>query len=212
MNRKIGKHLVAAALVIVAIVATGQSAHAAATISTRTDRASYVPSDGGTLIVTIVNTSGGSTLELRNLTIYFPWAQLVDGKWPSSGANVTVNLSPFVQVGSANSGNNVYTYSTPFTIPGWYGGSIFGISNPMCPDPAGPRYSTSYNSCVFVGVTGNPPMYVTHEFGIVMALATYTPSSIVSLWLPITTLAVLVIATVFLALAWTSLRRMSKKQ
>lgn len=210
MNKKIGQRAIAATLVIVALVALGQSAHAAPTISTRTDRASYVPGDSGTLIVSIVNLSGSSTVELRNITIYFPWAQLVDGKWPSSGANVSVNLSPWVTLGSANSNNNIYLYSASFTIPSWYGGSIFGISNPNCPDSAGPRYSTSYVACAFVGVTSGLN-YVRQEFGIVMALASYTPASIVSLWLPIATLVVLVIATAFLALAWTSLRRMGKK-
>ncbi len=210
MNKKIGKRAVAAALVIVAIVALGQPVHAAPTISTRTDRASYVPGDSGTLTVSIVNLSGSSTVELRNITVYFPWAQLVDGKWPSSGANVSINLSPWVTLGSVNSNNNVYLYSTSFTIPSWYGGSILGISSSNCPDPAGPRFSTSYVACVFVGET-NGLNYVPREFGIVMALASYTPTSIISLWLPIATLVVLVIATAFLALAWMSLRRMGKK-
>jgi hypothetical protein len=44
-----------------------------------------------------------------------------------------------------------------------------------------------------------------------MALATYTPTSLVAEWLPIATLVVLVVATVFLGMAWMSLRRASKK-
>jgi hypothetical protein len=62
-----------------------------------------------------------------------------------------------------------------------------------------------------VGYTANPPQYTGMDTGIAMALPTYTPTSIVSQWLPIATLVVLVIATLFLAMAWTSLRRLGKK-
>lgn len=207
MNRKIGKRLVAATLVLVTLVALGQPAHAQQ-ITPRADRASYVPGDTGTLFVSIVNTAGSGTIELRNITIYFPWAQLVDGKWPTSGANVTVNLSPWVTLGSQGSNNNIYLYSTSFTIPSWYsGGSTLG-----CPGRDGPRYGT-YSNCILVGETGNPPRYNVLDGGITiqMALPTYTPVSFATLWLPIATLVVLVVATAFLALAWTSLRRMTKK-
>ncbi len=189
-------------------MALGQPVHAQP-VTTRTDRASYVPGDSGTLFVSVVNNSPTSTLEIRNLTIYFPWAQLVDGKWPS-GANVTVNLSPWPILGSQASGNNVYSYSTSFTIPSWFAGSIFSGRSSICPDSDGPRYGL-YNSCIILGITGSPPRYDTQPFGIAMALATYTPTSLISQWLPIATLVVLIVATGFLALAWTSLRRAAKK-
>ncbi len=211
MNRKIGKRLVAAALVLVAIVAIGQPAHAQ-TLSAQYDRASYVPGDSGTMTISVVNTSPTSTLELRNVTIYFPWAQLVNGKWPTSGANVTNNLSPWPGLGSLNSGSNVFTWSTPFTIPSWYGGSILGGGASNCPDSGGPRYSSSYHGCIIVGITHSPtPNYDVSDLSINMALASYTPTSIISQWLPIATLVVLIIATAFLALAWISIRRMAKK-
>jgi hypothetical protein len=44
-----------------------------------------------------------------------------------------------------------------------------------------------------------------------MAIPTYTPTSIVSQWLPIATLVVLVVATGLLALVWISTRRAAKK-
>lgn len=211
MKIQIGKGIVAALLVIVAIAAAGQSAHAQPTISTQADRASYVPGDSGTLTVTLVNPSGTNGLEIRNITVYFPWAQYVNGAWPS-GANASQNLSPWAQVGSVQSGNNIKTFTFPFTIPTWYSGNPFGGSGAgQCIDNMGPRYSTSYNSCVIVGYTDNPSQYQSRGFSISMALPTYAPVSLTSQWLPIATLVVLVVATVFLAMAYNSLRRLNKK-
>ncbi len=68
MNRVIGfVALVAIALLLVAPV------HAQPPTFTATDRAAYVPGDTGTLTFTISNT-GNQGLEIRNVTIYFPWA------------------------------------------------------------------------------------------------------------------------------------------
>jgi hypothetical protein len=211
MKIRIGKTIIAALLVVVAIAAVGQSAHAQPTISTQADRASYVPGDSGTLTVTLVNPSGANTLEIRNITVYFPWAQYVNGAWPS-GANVSQNLNSWPILGSAQSGNNIKTFTFSFTIPTWYSGNPFGGSGGgQCIDTLGPRYSTSYNSCVIVGYTDNPSQYQSRSFGISMAIPTYAPVSLTSQWLPIATLVVLVVATIFLAMAYTSLRRMSKK-
>lgn len=210
MKIRIGKQIIAALLVVVAIAAVGQSAHAQPTISTQADRASYVPGDSGTLTVTLVNPSAQNTLEVRNITVYFPWAQYVNGAWPS-GANASQNLSPWPILGSANSGNNIKTFTFTFTIPSWFSGSLGGFGSSQCPDNMGPRYSTSYNSCVFVGFTDSPSQYQSQRFGINMAIPTYAPVSLTSEWLPIATLVVLVVATIFLAMAYTSLRRMSKK-
>jgi len=209
MNIRIGRRIIAALLVVVAIAAVGQSAHAQPNMSTQSDRASYVPGDSGTLTVTLVNPDNSNTIEIRNLTIYFPWAQYVNGAWPS-GANVSQNLSPWPILGSVQSGNNIKTFTFSFTIPSWFAGSIFG-SGSVCPNHPATRYSTSYRGCVIVGYTANPPEYSGQDASIAMALPTYTPTSIVSEWLPIATLVVLVVATLFLAMAWTSLRRMSKK-
>src|SRR5713226_6775238 len=74
MNIRIGRRIIAALLVVVAIAALGQSAHAQPNISTQSDRASYVPGDSGTLTVTLINPDTSNTVEVRNLTVYFPWA------------------------------------------------------------------------------------------------------------------------------------------
>ncbi len=211
MNMKNGKRAVAIAIAVIAIMSLGPTAHAQQ-LTGRYDRASYVPGDSGTLTVSIVNNQAQGTVEIRNLTVYFPWAQLVDGKWPS-GANATVNLSSssWKTLGSLNSGNNVYTSSFSFAIPTWYGGNPFSnIFGGFCPNNPDTRYGL-YSGCILVGITANPPRYETQSFGINMAAATYTPTSLVAEWLPIATLVVLVVATAFLAMAWMSLRRAAKK-
>jgi hypothetical protein len=212
MKIRIGKRIIAALLIVVAIAALGQSAHAQPNISTQPDRASYVPGDSGTLTVTLINPDTANTVEIRNITVYFPWAQYVNGAWPTgaNAPNASQNLSPWPILGSAQSSNNIKTFTFSFTIPSWFAGSIFG-SGSNCPGNPRTRYSTSYRGCVIVGYTANPPQYQGQDFSIAMALPTYTPTSIVSQWLPIATLVVLVVATLFLAMAWTSLRRMGKK-
>src|SRR5213593_4399009 len=96
-------------------------------------------------------------IEIRNLTIYWPWAQYVNGQWPS-GANTTQNLSPWPLLGSSQSGSNIKTYSYSFSVPSWFAGSLFGTGS-LCPGGNGPRYSTSYHGCVIVGFTASPPRY-----------------------------------------------------
>jgi hypothetical protein len=210
MKTRLARLAAAAIIVIVAVAASGQTAHAQPTISALPDRASYVPGDSGTLTVTLMNTENTGTVEVRNITVYWPWAQYVNGQWPS-GANATQNLSPWPTLGSVNSGNNIKTYTFSFTIPGWFSGSILGTGS-SCPPSNGPRYSTNYHGCIIVGYTASPPSYTSSSFSLSMALSTYTPTSLVTEWLPIATLAVLVVATAFLALLWTSMRRTSKKQ
>src|SRR6266540_7173661 len=105
-------------------------------------------------------------------------------------------------LGSSQSGSNIKTYSYSFSVPSWFAGSLLGTGS-SCPVGNGPRYSTSYHGCVIVGYTASPPRYSSLGFSIAMAIPTYTPTSIVSQWLPIATLVVLVVATAFLALVWT---------
>jgi hypothetical protein len=206
MNGKTGKSIVAIALAILVLATLGQTAHAQS-LTARYDRASYVPGDSGTLTVTVVNTSPTDTVEIRNLTVYFPWAELVDGKWPS-GANVSINLSPWKTLGSSSSGSNTYTNSFSFTIPSWFP-AIYGAAG-NCPGNPQTRYGL-YTSCILVGVTATPPGYESLRFGITMASAFYTPSSLTAEWLPIATLVALGLTTAFMALTWINLRRASKK-
>ncbi len=206
MKMKNAKRALATTLALVVILALGQTAHAQS-ITGQSDRASYVPGDSGTLTVTIVNNDATNTLEIRNITVYFPWATFRDGKW--DGANVSINLSPWKVLGSSGSNNNLYTTSLGFSIPSWFAGSFFSTPS-FCPGNTTTRYG-QYYGCILVGTTSNSPRYEGNDFNLPMALPTYTPTSIVAQWLPIATLVVLVVATAFLGLAWMSLRRAAKK-
>ena len=209
MKTRSAKMVIAVAMTMLVIGALGPTAHAQPTTQAQTDRASYVPGDSGTLTITLVNNDPTDTVEIRNLTIYWPWAQYVNGQWPS-GANVSQNLSPWPVLGSSTSGSNIKTFTFSFSIPTWFSGSLFG-SGSNCPGRNGPRYSTTYHGCILIGYTATPPVYSNQGFSIAMALPTYTPTSIVSQWLPIATLVVLVVATLFLAMVWISTRRLNKK-
>lgn len=204
MTVKIATSVIVALLALTFAIAQPVQAQS---ISARADRPSYVPGESGNLIVNIVNENPTETLEIRNITVYFPWAQLVDGKWPT-GANVTINYSSWKVLGSSASGNNVLTEQISFSTPSWYGGG--GASN--CPGSNGPRYGL-YADCIIVGTTENPPRYtVDRDTNIFMAQATYTPPSLVSMAVPIATLVVLVIATAFLAMTWSGIRRLEVKK
>ncbi len=204
--KKIVKNSAAVAALLVVTLVLAQPVHAQ-TLSVRADRASYVPGDSGTLFISIVNESPTQTVEIRNITVYFPWAGFVDGKW--QGGNVSVNLSPFKSLTTSSGGDSIYNNpGIPFTIPGWFGGQRILFAS--CSDTT-LRYGL-YVGCILVGTNGNGLRYDATSFSILMAAATYNPPSLVSQALPIATLVVLVIATAFLFLAWTSLRRMETKK
>src|SRR5437879_12211705 len=152
MNLK-NKLVVTVAILAVMAVAFAPSAHAQ-TITTMTDQASYPPGGTGTLYITVVNPSSTDTLEIRNLTIYFPWAGFVDGKW-ASGGNVSYNLAPYkvLTTSGSPSGGNIFTYNTQFSIPSWFGGSIFGVGS-NCPTSTTTRYGV-YSGCVLLGTNTN---------------------------------------------------------
>src|SRR3989442_14153403 len=98
-------------------------------ITTRTDQASYTPGGAGTFYITVVNQSPTQTLEIRNITIYFPWAGYVDGK-SVAGSNVLFNLSPYqVLTTSVSPGAcSLYLCIVQVTIPSWYCSFISGNS------------------------------------------------------------------------------------
>src|SRR5215831_18563548 len=127
---KIRKSATAVAFLAIFAVIIAQPAHAQS-VTSRTDQAAYSPGGTGTLYVTIVNTSPTQTMEIRNLTIYFPWASFgTDGKWDSASNNVSVNLSPYKVLTTSGSpgGGNIYTYNTPFTVPSWWGSNTGGCN------------------------------------------------------------------------------------
>src|SRR5207245_10087511 len=148
MNLK-NKLVVSVAILAVMLVAFAPSAHAQTT-TTRTDQASYTPGGTGTLYITVVNNSPTDTLEIRNLTIYFPWAGFVDGKW-ASGGNVSYNLAPYkvLTTSGSPSGGNIFTYNTQFSIPSW-----FLSDSSHCQGNTTTRYSI-YASCLLLRTSRN---------------------------------------------------------
>ena len=205
MNRERKLIVVAALLVVIAMVIV-QPAHAQ-TITYRYDQASYTPGSSGTIYFTIINTSAGNTLEIRNITLYFPWAGFYNGNW--QGGNISVNLSPFKVLTTSGSpgGGNIYAWSTGFTVPGWYPGGTGGTS---CPGGTNTRYGL-YGSCFLLGT--NLGGYETQFVSIVMAGPTYQSASFsLATILPIASFVVLIAAVVLLFFAWTSLRRIEHRK
>jgi len=208
MNLK-NKFLVTVAILAVMAVAFAPSAHAQ-TITTRTDQASYTPGGTGTLYITVVNPSSTDTLEIRNLTIYFPWAGFVDGKW-ASGGNVSYNLAPYkvLTTSGSPSGGNIFTYNTQFSIPSWFGVSIFGVGS-NCPTSTTTRYGV-YSSCVLLGTNTNL-RYQGQDSSISMALATYNAPNFAEMLIPIATVVVLVVVAALLFMVWTGIKRLETKK
>jgi hypothetical protein len=209
MQRKIGKLAIATAIVIAILVGTGQPVHAQGfNIYAKSDRASYVTGDSGTMTITVVNT-GTQPLQLNNLTIFWPWAGFgSDGKW--QGNQTSTYTGQFLAAPGGTSSSS-FTTSFQFTIPSWWG---YGQFSPYgC--PGGPRSTkVQASSCIIVGTAGNPydgSSFSSAGMAISMAIPTYTPISLVSEAIPIATLVVLAIATVLLGLLWTSSRRVAKK-
>lgn len=211
MKKNIGRSAVATLLLALTIAAISLPVHAQS-VNWRLDRSAYAPSDSGTLTITVINTDGRNTLEIRNFTVYYPWASYdTNGKW-LPGGNISFNLSPFKVLTTANGGGNNYSYTTPsFTIPSWWGaasGQQYG-----CPGGGTDvRYGT-YSACILVGTNSNGLSYITTHFSVTMAIATYTPTSlsVLNTWVPLATMVVLIIATAFLAMAWGRLGNLPKK-
>ncbi|MBO0888602.1 hypothetical protein J2P12_05820, partial [Candidatus Bathyarchaeota archaeon] len=143
MKQKIGKSAVAATLVIIALALIGQPVHAAYFLYTNPDRASYVPGDSGTLTIVVSNT-GTTTINLTNLTVYFPWAGFgPDGKWQGNQSTTYSNQL----IGSSGTSSSIFTTTFQFTIPSWYGGG--GIQN--CFGGSSTTRYGQYVNCVVVG-------------------------------------------------------------
>lgn len=207
MRKNIQRIAVGLSLLALALAMTTIPAHAQNNVTPRPDKSAYAPGDSGTLTVNIVNTSGGPQA-VRNITVYWPWAEYdTNGKWLAN-ANFTNNFSP-PQVLAATGANN-FSYTTPtFNIPSWWGFSStqqFG-----CPATTNERFGT-YSGCILLG-TNSTNRYDGTHFGVSMAIAVYNPSSLslLSEWVPVASLIVLVIATAVLFLVWDGIRKIPKK-
>jgi hypothetical protein len=197
------KNSVPVFVLLILAVALLAPAHAQ-TPGIRWDRASYVPGDSGTLSLTFVNNDQSFVVQIKNITIYWPWAGFgPDGKW-QSGSNTTL---PFTNQFIPAKGGT-FVASANFNVPSWFG-TVQQNQGTHC--GGGQRqYDTSLVGCILVG-SNVQTTFDTTDLTIPIATASYTPLSLTSEAIPIATLVILVIATAFLALNWSSLRRLNKK-
>jgi hypothetical protein len=203
MNRKIRSYSIAIALSLIALSMAGQTVQAQTSESFRFSSPAYVPGDSGTITYFITNTAG-NTISLKNLTIYFPWAGYdPSNKWQG---NVSINFSPWKTLVTNPAGGNItYSNQVNFQVPAWFG-ALF--QNHNCGNGR-IRYGL-YAGCMLIG-TDQDNLYDSVDLSVAIAQAVYTPISLVSEAIPIATLIVLIFATAFLFMAWTNLRRLSKK-
>jgi hypothetical protein len=211
MKKKLAHSAVAVSMLALIVAFMSSPVHAQ-TINWRPDKAAYVPGDVGTVTITVINPSP-SPLEVRNITVYYPWAGFdTNGKWLSSG-NVSLSLSPFKELTSVSGGGNNWTYTTPsFNIPSWWSNAP-GQQQYSCPGGGNPpRYGLT-SACIILGTNANNQRYIPTDFSLTMAQPTYTPQSIsiVSQWVPVASLVVLIVATAILAMVMIRLGNLPKK-
>src|SRR2546428_8902688 len=125
MWKKLGRPATAISLLALIVAAFSMPAHAQ-TVNWRADKSAYIPGDTGTLTITIINT-GSNPLEVRNVTVYYPWAGYdTNGKW-LTGGNISYNFSPFKELTSVSGGGPYIFYHTPpFTAS-----SLCGLASPL---------------------------------------------------------------------------------
>src|SRR2546422_5347800 len=111
MWKKLGRPATAISLLALIVAAFSMPAHAQ-TVNWRADKSAYIPGDTGTLTITIINT-GSNPLEVRNVTVYYPWAGYdTNGKW-LTGGNISYNFSPFKELTSVSGGAQKFSCNTP---------------------------------------------------------------------------------------------------
>jgi hypothetical protein len=162
--------------------------HASFVINTyaRTDRASYVPGDSGTLLITIRN-SGTQAFTVKNISITYPWKAFITDHWDGNTTNV---ITP-----QALAAGQTYNTQYTFTVPtDGRASNVFGgtISIQVGTDIGGGSYNSGSATIAY-------------------ALPTYQPLSLTSSVLPIIEIVLLGIAVVMLALVYMGLNKQSKK-
>lgn len=205
MSKKIRMYAIAIALAVLVISTIGQTVHAQTSETFRFNSASYIPGDSGTLTYYVTNTAG-TTISLKNLTFYFPWAGFdPNNKWQG---NVSINFSPWKTLVTNPAGGNVTYYNqVSFQVPSWYG-TIASAQKHDC-GPGRVRYGL-WVGCLLIG-TDQSNTYDSTDLSISIAEAFYTPISALSQWVPLASLVVLIVATAILAMVMLRLGNLSKK-
>src|SRR6266702_8206991 len=96
--------------------------HASFIVNTyaRTDRASYVPGDSGTLLITIRN-SGTQAFTVKNISITYPWKAFITDHWDGNFTTTGINQAVGTPGGTWNT---QYSFTVPTDGRAYYGSSI----------------------------------------------------------------------------------------
>ncbi len=148
----------------------------------RSDRASYIPGDSGSLQITIRN-QGDQAFTVRNFTITWPWFSFVNDHWDG---NMTVN-----NINTALATGQAYNTAQSFTVPN-----------------DGRAYNSRSGTLkVGTDIGGNGGSFETSSFTIFVNIPTYTPVEVSTSIFSILLVGILGVATVLLFLVHQSLRR-----
>jgi hypothetical protein len=172
--------------ILAAVMLTPSHASFIVNIYARTDRASYVPGDTGTLFITVRN-SGTQAFTVKNISITYPWKAFITDHW--DGNTTITGITQALAAGQTYNTQYTFTVPTDGRASNVFGGTI---SIQVGTDIAGGSYSSS-------------------EATIAYAIATYQPLSLTSSVLPIIEIVLLGIAVVMLALVFMGIGKLSKK-
>jgi len=178
--------------ILAGVMLTPTHATIAVNIYARTDKASYVPGDTGTLFITVRN-DGTQSFAVKNISITYPWKAFITDHW--EGNFTTTGITQALAQGQTY--NTQYTFTVP--TDGRASVTIFGGTISI---GVGTDVGASSSSSGTTYPTTAPIFY---------AIATYQPLSLTSSVLPIIEIVLLGIAVVMLALVFMGIRKLSKK-
>lgn len=166
-------------------------------IYARTDRASYVPGDSGTLFITVRNL-GTQAFTVKNITIIYPWRSFITDHW--DGNVTTTGITQALAQGQTY--NTQYTFTVPTD----------GRASNAYEQPGQPADTIMIGVGTDVGSSSSSSgtTYPT-DASIFYAVAAYQPLSLTSSVLPIIEIVLLGIAVVMLALVFMGIGKLSKK-
>jgi hypothetical protein len=152
----------------------------------RTDRASYVPGDTGTLLITVRN-SGTQAFTVKNISITYPWKAFITDHW--DGNFTTTGITQALAAGQTYNTQYTFTVPTDGRASNIFGGTISIV---VGTDIAGGSFDPGSATIAY-------------------ALPTYQPLSLTSSVLPIIEIVLLGIAVVMLAMVSMGISKLSKK-
>ncbi len=182
MNGKLRIIPIAALALLALSLASPANAAPSPAFYLRSDRASYIPGDSGSLQITIRN-EGDQAFTVRNITITWPWFSFLNDHWEG---NMTIN-----GINTALATGQAYNTAQSFTVPG-----------------DGRAYRSDIGTMkVGTDIGGNGGSFRSSSFTIYVNIPTYTPVEVNTSIFSILIVGILGIATVLLFLVHQGLRR-----